>query len=359
MGIKMKHTLYSFIFLSILGCGPEQKFENLESKLFTKSIQYQIDSVEIQIPAEIIHDSLQKNIVYSSDSLYFNEKKINDNINYSQSILSESLLLDKINNKLIRNKESFDPNILAKHYGGLLKHNASIWFDIYLDNYDSIRLLSISDQTNNFRIKENYIYRNGKIILIKKVLVESKRTGWEHVSNNVFESEYSFSDAGLMTNKVKDFKEFPEHSYNEGDYNYDLKEKGDSEYLRATYLFEIANYIINSNKWKCIDQNLKVIQTKNEIEKIFNDSIKLDISNFGRLRPNFTAVIEINENGKISDLKILNRFMNIIQKDNKDILEQMSKAFKKLQWLPAESNCKRIKSKIRVQYRHDGNEFQF
>ena len=81
-----------------------------------------------------------------------------------------------------------------------------------------------------------------------------------------------------MRHKLKDYKEFPKQNYNEENYNADLKEKTNDEYFNATYLFCLANYLKKQDKLECIDKELKVEQTKSEIEKIFNDSIKMDIT---------------------------------------------------------------------------------
>lgn len=355
----MRQILYFFIFSFFLGCSPEQRFDKLESQLYVKSILFQVDEVEIKIPAKKIYDSLTENILEPIDSLYFNQSKVEELSNYEQQIISESINFDRIKKNKIRDSQPFDPKILAEHFSGILIGNNTLWLDIYLDAIGKIRLLTISDNNNDNRIYENFIYQNDKIVFIKKVFIESKRTGWEHVSNNIFESEFYFSENGLMKNKLKDYKEFPKQNYDEENYNTDLKDKSYDEYFNATYLFCLATYLKNQDKLKCVNKDLKIDQSKNEIEKIFNDSIKIDISDFGRLRPNFTAIIEVNKDGKILNCKIQNRFMDIITKDNKDILLQMETAFQNLKWIPAESNCKAITSTIRIQYRHDGFEFQF
>ncbi len=355
----MRHILYCIIFLFFLGCSPEQRFDKLESQLYVRSLIFQVDEVEIKIPAKRIYDSLTENILEPIDSLYFNQSKIEELSNYEQQIISESINFDRIKKNEIRNSQPFDPKILAEHLSGILIGDNTVWLDIYLDSLSKIRLLTISDKSNNHRIYQNFIYKNDKIVFIKKVFIESKRIGWEHVSNNVFESEFYFSENGLMRHKLKDYKEFPKQNYNEENYNADLKEKTNDEYFNATYLFCLANYLKKQDKLECIDKELKVEQTKSEIEKIFNDSIKMDITNFGRLRPNFTAILKVNENGKILHCKIQNMYMDIITKDNKDILLQMKTAFQKLKWKPAQSNCKNIKSEIRIQYRHDGFKFHF
>ena len=90
-GIKMRHILYCIIFLFFLGCSPEQRFDKLESQLYVRSLIFQVDEVEIKIPAKRIYDSLTENILEPIDSLYFNQSKIEELSNYEQQIISESI----------------------------------------------------------------------------------------------------------------------------------------------------------------------------------------------------------------------------------------------------------------------------
>jgi hypothetical protein len=137
-------------------------------------------------------------------------------------------------------------------YEGLLEHEDSLenevntynWLTIYLDNHRNIILINISEFTSSGQeVDENFFYENGKIVVIKKALIESERSGWDHVSQNVYSNNYFFSRGGLMTYYRNDTEGFSTH-HNQIEDTYILKETGTKEYFTAAYLYEIVKYIV-------------------------------------------------------------------------------------------------------------------